>query len=251
MILVGNKNDMCTNEEVGEYDGKDLAEKIGAIFLTVSAKKSTGIDDLFLTIGKQLINLHPTMDTNISEVKTPFNNEDNKNDNTQDNYKELEKENKNLKDEINNLNKKNSELQKEINDLKMKNSNLLYKLNYANNNISQNNQNKSVYNINDELIFLMKKLEMKENEIKSLEEGNDLLPIIFIFVEQKIYYSIICKKTDKFCLIENKLYDIYPQYLESENTFYVNGNKINRFKTISDNNIKYSDIVSVVVKDQK
>ena len=44
-------------------------------------------------------------------------------------------------------------------------------------------------------------------------------------------------------MIENILYDIYPEYIENENYFIVNGNKINKNKTIEQNNIKYSDIV--------
>ena len=44
-------------------------------------------------------------------------------------------------------------------------------------------------------------------------------------------------------MIENILYDIYPEYIESENYFIVNGDKINKYKTIEQNNIKYSDIV--------
>ena len=44
-------------------------------------------------------------------------------------------------------------------------------------------------------------------------------------------------------MIENILYDIYPEYFENENYFIVNGNKINKNKTIEQNNIKYSDIV--------
>ena len=92
---------------------------------------------------------------------------------------------------------------------------------------------------------------MKENEIKSLKKGNDFIPIIFFSKDKEIHYSTICKKTDKFFLIESKLYDAYPQYREFENMFFVNGKKINRFKTISDNNIKYSDIITIIVLDEK
>ena len=161
---------------------------------------------------------------------------------------ELEEENKNLKEEINNLNNKNSEFQNEINILKKYNSDLLNK--YTNSNSIQNNKDNNINNIKEELISLMKKLEMKENEIKSLKEGNDFLPIIFTSADNSIHYSIVCKKTDKFDLIENKLYNIYPQYEEGDNSFYVNGNKIDKSKTISDNNIKYSDIVTVINFDK-
>ena len=54
------------------------------------------------------------------------------------------------------------------------------------------------------------------------------------------------QKTDIFNLIENKLYDIYQHYKEYENMFYVNGNEVIKSKTISENNIKYSDIIKII-----
>ena len=261
MVLVGNKIDLCTNEEVGEYEGKDLAKEIGAIFLTISAKKSNGIEELFSKIGEQYMNLKPTLNLHTPEAENIFNNEKGKNGNKNESVQEnnevknstinLEKENKHLKDEINFLKNRNAELQKEVDILKVSNSELLNKLNNMNSNQLQDSQIKSVYNVSDELISLMKKLEMKENEIESLKKGNDFIPIIFFSNDKEIHYSTICKKTDKFFIIENKLYDAYPQYRELENLFFVNGKKINRFKTISDNNINYSDIITVIVLDEK
>ena len=252
MFLVGNKNDICALEEVNEDEGMNLAEELRANFQIVSAKESTGIEELFLKIAKQFINLKLTEENE----ENSFNNnqyDDNIEENEENeeiNYlkninNKLDEENKHLKDEINILNNKNSELQNEIINLKKNNSDILNKLNNVNNNIIQSNQIQSENNINDEL-SLKKKLEMKENEIKNLKEGNDLLPIIFSSEDQKIHYSIICKKTDNFNAIENKLYEIYPKYLEYENKFYVNGNEIIKSKTISENNIKYSDIVMVI-----
>ena len=56
MALAGNKNDMYEHEEVEENEGKDLAKELGAIFQKTSAKESTGVEDLFLKIGKKFIN---------------------------------------------------------------------------------------------------------------------------------------------------------------------------------------------------
>ena len=117
------------------------------------------------------------------------------------------------------------------------------------NKINDNNKNNQ-----NEIISLMKKLEIKEDEIKKLKsiipndlkEGEKLLPLIFVSRDQNIHYSIICKDTDKFNYIENKLYDIYPQYQENENYFTVNGYKINKTKTIQENKIKYSDIIMLI-----
>ena len=83
-------------------------------------------------------------------------------------------------------------------------------------------------------------MKIKENEIKdlksnnsfNLEPGEELLPIIFVSNDQKIHYAFICKNTDKFSVIEIKLYEVFPDYLENKNYFCVNGSKINRYKTI-------------------
>ena len=60
MALAGNKNDMYEHEEVEENEGKDLAKELGAIFQKTSAKESTGVEDLFLKIGKKFINPNST-----------------------------------------------------------------------------------------------------------------------------------------------------------------------------------------------
>ena len=69
------------------------------------------------------------------------------------------------------------------------------------------------------------------------------MPIIFISGDQNIHYAIICKNTDKFNSIENLLYEVYPEFQESENFFTVNGQKINKSKTMKQNNIKPSSII--------
>ena len=77
------------------------------------------------------------------------------------------------------------------------------------------------------------------------------MSIIFISYDSKIYYSVICKNTYKFKLIEGKLYEEYPEYEEQETYFTVNGRKINRHKTLDDNGIKNNDniILNVVEFD--
>ena len=257
LVIIGNKADMYEYIEVEEQEGKDLAKEIGAFFHFLSARLSTGVKELFSQIRKEYENLlekgiifpiKENPDDNQDENDDEYYEENEEIENLRNKVFELEEENKNLKEEINNLNNKNSEFQNEINILKKYNSDLLNK--YTNSNSIQNNKDNNINNIKEELISLMKKLEMKENEIKSLKEGNDFLPIIFTSADNSIHYSIVCKKTDKFDLIENKLYNIYPQYEEGDNSFYVNGNKIDKSKTISDNNIKYSDIVTVINFDK-
>ena len=99
----------------------------------------------------------------------------------------------------------------------------------------------------------MEKLELKENEIKELKsrypfelkKGEKMMCIIIKSSDQTFNHCFICKNNDKFATIESKLYSEYPQYLETEalNYFTVNGQKINKFKTIEDNGIHNSDII--------
>ena len=56
--------------------------------------------------------------------------------------------------------------------------------------------------------------------------------------DQKIDYCLPCKTTTTFVKIEEKLYEEYPEYKETENYFLVNGNRVKRFKSIKENRIK-------------
>ena len=106
----------------------------------------------------------------------------------------------------------------------------------------------------DELLFsLMKKIESKDNEINKLKtaipfelkEGEELLTVIFVSNDQKIHYSFICKNTEIFSLVEKRLYEVYPEFEESENYFLVHGNKIKKTKSLEENKIKNSDVIMV------
>ena len=108
----------------------------------------------------------------------------------------------------------------------------------------------------EELKIKEKEIREKDNEIKKLykmnsrypfelSEGEKMICVIFISVDQKIHYPIICKNTDLFYKIERILYDEYKSYEESENIFLVDGKKINKAKTLKDNNIKNGDIITL------
>ena len=73
------------------------------------------------------------------------------------------------------------------------------------------------------------------NEIKP---GEKLFAALFISSDEKITYAIPCKNTTPFVRIEEKLYEEYPEYKDTENHFIHNGNEIKRFKTVEENNIK-------------
>ena len=145
------------------------------------------------------------------------------------NIKSKEKSNENQNININMINKEKN-LINELNE-KLKNLN--------------NSLNRSINK--DKINELYEEIRIKDKIISSfpvkLSEGEKLLSVIFVSVDQKIHYSTICKNTDKFSKIENLLYDAYPEYIETENHFFVNGNKVNKYKSLENNKIKNSDII--------
>ena len=96
----------------------------------------------------------------------------------------------------------------------------------------------------------MKKIKLNIiNDIKlnipiEIKKGEKMMNVIFISIDENIYYSIICKNTDIFSNIEDKFYDRYPEYKNAQSEFFVNGNKIDRLKNIDDNKIKNTDIIT-------
>ena len=89
-----------------------------------------------------------------------------------------------------------------------------------------------------------------KNQLKKKEHKNvdfdDILFIHFISLDQNINYPIKCLKTDTFAEIEEKLYEKYGEYRETNNNFTANGQIILRFKSISDNHIKDGDQVQLI-----
>ena len=141
---------------------------------------------------------------------------------------------------------KNENNEKKINELINKNQLLIEKIkelesksNFSNyKNIKEDNNNsykEKVINLLDEI-----------NELK-IKRPIEILPgeklISVIFQTSDFLRSIICKDTDTFAKVENLLYQKYPEYKETEQYFIVNGQKVNRFKTLKENKIKDSDVI--------
>ena len=101
----------------------------------------------------------------------------------------------------------------------------------------------------DKINELLEEIRIKDKIISNypaqLCEGEKLISVIFVSSDQKLHYSIICKNTDKFSKIENMLYDEYPEYSEHENHFLINGNEINKYKSLEYNKIKNNDIIVI------
>ena len=99
---------------------------------------------------------------------------------------------------------------------------------------------------------------MKNNEINELNKRfesisnsiNNLMTVIFQSTEQNILYSLICKETDTFNKIENRLYEAYPECRNYEYFFIANGQRINRFKTLEENKIKNSQVITLILYEE-
>ena len=168
-----------------------------------------------------------------------------------------EDENNKLKDELNNYKRENEKLKKEIDKLKEDNMKLNSELmnskkiiNDLNNNQENNQENiKMINNLN-------KLIQVKNNEINDLKmklidigknnrlvKYDDIFFVHFISKDEKISCGIKCLKTDTFAEVEEKFYEKYPEYRETNNKFLLRGKLILRNKKICENNIKDCDMI--------
>ena len=172
---------------------------------------------------------------------------------------------------INNQNNNQSQIinyQNDINELKIqlneeKNKNLILNKEIEilkNINIILNNDNNS---LKEKIKILENDLILKNNELQNLLSKNNnniinyeitsikpdekILCINFVcnVIQDMGHYNLVCKNTDLFVRLEERLYQDFPSFKNYETYFEVNTRRIKRFKTIDENNIKNNDIVNV------
>jgi hypothetical protein len=81
--------------------------------------------------------------------------------------------------------------------------------------------------------------------------GEELISVQVISVDQSINnFKVIAKNKDKFSKLEEIVYDKYPKFKDTDNFFIVNGNRINRHRTLEENKIKDNDILTLGVIDE-
>ena len=259
--MVGNKSDLINEEIVSKEEAQNFAKEIGALFKYTSAKTGKGIDELFKEICIKKFNLNNKdnyiIDNSIGQAPTPFSspgesfendfviiNNKNEIEQLKNNNKRLEEQIKILKDELSKEKNINQQLNEKIKNLENK----------IEENKTIKNEIKSDNDNNKKIIELYEELRIKNKEIDELKklkkrypfellENEKLMSVIFTSLDQKIHYSIICKNTDTFSVIEKLLYEEFPGYKNSENIFTVNGNKINRYDTLEENKIYNSDTI--------
>ena len=168
-----------------------------------------------------------------------------------------------LKKELNKYNNENFNLKKKIEKLKKENLYLQNKIQYNNkiinnfknqlNNINNNNNNNKINDLKNEIMLKEKEIKNLKNQLNNNNcnktvNYNDIIVVQFTSTDQKIINrGIKCLKTDTFAQVEEKLYQIYEEFRETNNTFMANAREVLRFKTMNDNNIKDGDTIQLMV----
>ena len=121
----------------------------------------------------------------------------------------------------------------------------------------QNNkkENSNIKKLEDENKNLKNQLYLKENEINQMKlkyknnnknkfsNLDDAMVINFISTEYPVNKGIKCLGTDTFAEVEEKLYQIYDEFRNTNNAFTINGRTILRFKNLKENKIRDGDNV--------
>ena len=93
-------------------------------------------------------------------------------------------------------------------------------------------------------LLLIKQMEEEDNNnLKNNNSYKGLISVIINCIDKNILCPIICKADDIFVYVECSFYEKYPDYKDTENYFLVNGNKINKYRTLKENGIKDCDII--------
>ena len=165
----------------------------------------------------------------------------NNNINNSTNNNSSQNEINNLKNELNKANKIIEQQKLIINDLQNKlNNNTININNYQNIIIQKDNE------INN-LKLQLNNLLQSNNNLSNKIYINDMMCVNFISSDQNVHYAVPCAKNNTFAEIEEKLYQIYPQYRETNNNFLANGNQVLRFKTIAENKIGNGLPVTLII----
>jgi len=67
-VLIGNKSDKDEERKITTEEGKAKADSVGMLFIETSAKDSTHIEDAFLMISRQLVQVRERMDAAASAL---------------------------------------------------------------------------------------------------------------------------------------------------------------------------------------
>ena len=91
--------------------------------------------------------------------------------------------------------------------------------------------------------------ELIEEKEKLQKEIDNMFAINFESTNQNIKCPMVCKKTDNFNTLEEKLYRDYPQLKNKNLVFMANGSVINRDETLDNNGIKSGNAILIYEND--
>lgn len=115
------------------------------------------------------------------------------------------------------------------------------------------NQNRELQKKDRDLLSLYKTNDMLKKKLSrfpfELEEGEDMVIVIFQFNENQNTHLIICKNTEIFSEIEMRLKNKFPEMKEEEYYYLHNGQKINKSYNLTDNNIKDGNTIIICKVD--
>ena len=157
--------------------------------------------------------------------------------NYQNQIKELKRELNNEKNKNIILKNENATLQNKINILYNENASLKDKIKLLENFLASKNIGQQKL-LSDTIL---------NNKITSIKPGEEIISVNFVSMGNNDigHYSLICKNTDLFVRLEERLYEDFPEFKNYETYFEVNTKRIKRFKTIDENKIKSKDIITV------
>ena len=120
--------------------------------------------------------------------------------------------------------------------------------------------NNELRSLREEKEYLKNQLNIKELKINNLKlklenknsgqkkyNFDDMMILHFKSTDQIIDNVVIkCLKNETFAEVEERLYKKFPDFRNSNNTLVCNGAGILRFKTLSENNIKDEDVITLI-----
>jgi len=187
--------------------------------------------------------------------------------------KEMKECNDRLQEKIDKLNEINEEevkkskqlsekiksLEKELSDEKKKNEDLTKELEAAKKNAPKESQIVEVKSTNENKDELLQNILLKDKEISELKkklessillsEGEELISIIFIYEEQHVHYSIICKNVDSVSIAEQKLFEKFPEMKDEEYDYYLNDTRLKRGYKFKEKKIENGAIITLKKRD--
>jgi chromosome segregation ATPase len=184
-----------------------------------------------------------------------------KNNSQINNNQIITKKNKSLNKNENNKNLQNNyeiqinELKRQLNEEKNKNQKLMEE----NNNLKKKIEKYeiTIKSLKDEInkknieIEQYKLDKQSDDYITSIKPGEKIMSINFVSMGRQdiMNYSLVCKNTDLFVRLEERLYNDFPQFKNYETYFEVNTKRIKRFKTLEENYIKNKNIINMFIID--